>query len=67
MNQHFQGTVYGDKGYLSAISEELNQKGMKIICKERDNMKQKKKMTPEQKYYLKHRGLIESCFDEKFL
>lgn len=43
MNQHFQGTVYRDKGYLSAISEELNQKGMKIICKERKTGNKKSK------------------------
>lgn len=62
MADKFQGQLYGDKGYLTAIQQELEEKGMHLICKERKNMK-KKVMNPEQKYYLKHRGLIESCFD----
>lgn len=62
MANKFQGPLYGEKGYLTAIKEELEEKGMHLICKERKNMK-KRILSPEQKYYLKHRGLIESCFE----
>jgi len=61
------GFLYGDKGYLSSITEELKEKGLHLITKVRANMKNKKAekhtVLPEQKYYLKHRGLIETVFD----
>ena len=56
-SERFHGFLYGDKGYISAIKEELAENGMVLICKNRKNMK-KQPVTPEQKYYLKHRGLI---------
>lgn len=61
-SKRFQGFLYGDKGYISAIKEELADNGMVLIHKNRKNMKEQP-LTPEQKYYLKYRGLIESCFD----
>ena len=36
-------------------------RGLNLIMKLRENMKAKN-LTPQQKYYLKHRGLIESVF-----
>ena len=61
-SQRFQGFLYGDKGYISAIKAELAENGMILIHKNRKNMN-KQPLTPEQKYYLKYRGLIESAFD----
>ena len=55
--------LFGDKGYLSKIAASLKMKGLNLITKVRSNMKQKHDLTPPQKYYMKHRGLIESVFD----
>lgn len=55
--------LFGDKGYLSAIAASLKQRGLCLITKLRSNMKAKQKLSPEQKYYMKHRGLIETVFD----
>lgn len=57
-----QGFLFGDKGYISAIAADLKQKGLHLITKVRSNMK-KQNLQPKQKYYLKHRGLIETVFD----
>ncbi|MDX1372799.1 MAG: IS982 family transposase [Nitrososphaeraceae archaeon] len=56
------GFVYGDRGYLSKIREELKGNGLIIIPRLRNNMK-KEKRTAKQKYYLRKRGLIETVFD----
>lgn len=58
-----QGFLFGDKGYISSIAADLKTKGLHLITKLRKNMKQKQQLTPQQKYYMKHRGLIETVFD----
>ena len=55
--------LFGDKGYLSKIATSLKQRGLCLITKLRKNMKNKQMLSPEQKYYMKHRGLIETVFD----
>lgn len=60
--QKVQGFLFGDKGYLSKIAADLKTKGLHLITKLRKNMKPQQ-LTPEQKYYMKHRGLIETVFD----
>lgn len=57
-----QGFLFGDKGYISKIAASLKMKGLNLIAKVRDNMKPLK-LTPQQEYYMKHRGLIETVFD----
>ena len=54
--------LFGDKGYISKIAASLKQKGLNLIAKPRANIKPIK-LTPEQKYYMRHRGLIETVFD----
>jgi Transposase DDE domain len=56
------GFLYGDAGYISSIAKALKERGLELITKLRENMKPKD-LTPEQKYYLQHRGLIESVFN----
>ena len=55
--------LFGDKGYISKIAASLKMKGLNLITKLRSNMKPQQTLTPEQKYYMRHRGLIESVFD----
>ena len=57
------GFLYGDKGYITRIKNELKKNGTHLITKIRSNMKKKNILTDEQKYYLRHRGIIESVFD----
>ena len=57
-----QGFLYGDRGYLSKIAVSLKQRGLHLIPRLRKNMKQQP-LSPEQKYYMRHRGLIETVFD----
>lgn len=38
-------------------------KGLHLVTKLRKNMKKKQELGPEQKYYMRHRGLIETVFD----
>lgn len=54
--------VYADKGYISKIATQLQEKGLTLITKKRKNMTQPD-LTPKQKYYLKYRGIIETVFD----
>ena len=58
-----QGFLFADKGYISKIAASLKQKGLHLITRLRKNMKKVQKLTPEQKYYMRHRGLIETVFD----
>jgi len=60
--ENVQGFLFGDKGYLSKIAADLKTKGLHLITKLRKNMKVQQ-LTPEQKYFMKHRGLIETVFD----
>lgn len=59
---HLKGFLYGDKGYLTGLKSKFKERGLNLITKVRKNMK-KQYLTPEQKYYLKHRGIVESVFD----
>lgn len=60
--QKVRGFLFGDKGYLTKIAADLRTKGLHLITKLRKNMKPQQ-LTPQQKYYMKHRGLIETVFD----
>lgn len=62
LTAHLKGFLYGDKGYLTGLKIKFKERGLNLITKLRKNMK-KQLLTPEQKYYLKHRGIIESVFD----
>lgn len=59
---HLKGFLYGDKGYLTGLKLKLKERGLNLVTKLRKNMK-KQLLTPEQKYYLRHRGIVESVFD----
>ena len=61
LTERLKGFLYGDAGYISSIANSLKIRGLNLITKLRENMKAKD-LTPQQKYYLKHRGLIESVF-----
>lgn len=63
ISEKIQCTVFGDKGYLSKVIATLQQNGLNLIARLRSNMKKKLNLTPEQKYYMRHRGLIETVFD----
>ncbi len=63
MAEKFQGNLFGDKGYISKIKAASEACGLKIITKLKKNMKRKVPLTPEEFYYLSHRGLIETVFD----
>jgi hypothetical protein len=54
--------LFGDRGYISKIAASLRVKGLNLIAKPRNNMKPQP-LAPEHKYYMKHRGLIETVFD----
>jgi hypothetical protein len=62
LTAHLKGFLYGDKGYLTGLKKEFAERGLQLITKPRKNMK-KQKLAAEQKYYLKHRGIVESVFD----
>lgn len=62
LTAHLKGFLYGDKGYLTGLKSKFKERGLNLITKVRKNMK-KQYLTPEQKYYLKHRGIVESVFD----
>jgi hypothetical protein len=54
--------LYGDAGYISSIAKKFKERGLNLITKLRNNM-EPIELTPIQKHYLKHRGLIESVFN----
>lgn len=58
---NIRANLYGDKGYNSAISEELAEKGTYLIAKPKKNMK--KALTAEQKHFIRARAIIESVFE----
>jgi hypothetical protein len=62
ITQRLQGFLYGDAGYITSITKSLKDRELSLITKLRENMKPQE-LTPEQKHYLKHRGLIESVFN----
>lgn len=61
--QGVQGKVYGDKGYLAKIAQELENQGIQLITKLRKNMKRKRPLQEDERFFLRQRGLIESCFN----
>jgi hypothetical protein len=62
ITENFIGLLIGDKGYISSKKGELKNKGVQLVTKPRKNMKPIP-MTKSEKYYLRHRGLIETSND----
>ncbi len=58
----FKGKLYGDKGYITSLREELEEKGCRLITKIKKNMKPLK-LEADEKHFLKYRGIIETVFD----
>jgi len=56
------GKVFGDKGFIVKAKEKLQENGIQLITKVRNNMKNKL-LSLQDKFYLKKRGVIESVFD----
>ncbi len=63
LTARLKGFLLGDAGYISSITKELQERGLTLITKLRANMKPQQ-LTPEEKYYLGHRGLIETVFGQ---
>ena len=59
-----EGKVYGGKGYLSALKEELLGKGVDLMAKMRRNGKKDAIVHQKDAYYHRHRGLIELVFGQ---
>lgn len=62
LTERIEGFLYGDAGYISSIAQKLKQRGLELITKLRENMKPIE-LTPQQKHFLKFRGLIVSVFN----
>lgn len=62
ITENFFGLLIGDKGYITSINAELQEKKVNLVTKPRKNMKPTKH-TPRIEYYKKHRGLIETTND----
>jgi hypothetical protein len=62
--KEIEGKVYGDKGYLSVLKEELLDKGVDLMPKMRRNGKKDAIVHQKDAYYHRHRGLIESVFGQ---
>jgi len=60
--QRLQGFLYGDKGYLTALADKFKERGLELITKYRKTMGLKA-LSEKKKYYLQHRGLIQTVFD----
>lgn len=63
LTARLKGFLFGDAGYISSITSDLKERGLQLITKLRANMKPQQ-LTPEEKYYLGHRGLIETVFGQ---
>jgi len=61
--QDIEQTIYGDRGYLTKIIDELKARGNCLISKVKNKMKAPER-TPKESYYLQKRGLIETVFDQ---
>ena len=59
-----EGKVYGDKGYLSKLKEELLGKGVDLMARMRSNGKKYAIVHQKDAYYHRHRGLIETVFGQ---
>jgi len=62
LTSRLEGFLYGDAGYISSLKETLSAPGLVLITKLRETMKPQD-LLPEQRHYLRHRGLIESVFN----
>jgi len=63
MMQALQGLIFGDKGYISkALFSRLLEKGLKLITRNRKNMKEKPYSSLE-KQLLDKRGIIETVIN----
>jgi len=62
LTSHLKGFLLADAGYITSLKVNLQQRGLSLITKLRANSKPQP-LNPEQKYYLNHRGLIETVFD----
>lgn len=58
------GKVYGDKGYLSKLKEELLSREVDLMPKMRRNGKKDAIVHQKDAYYHRHRGLVESVFGQ---
>lgn len=62
--QHLDGLVFGDKGYIGKkLFDELFKNGLKLITRQRKNMKEKLAISDFEKQLLNQRNLIETVFD----
>ena len=61
LTSRLEGFLYGDAGYITSLKDTLSARGLELVTKLRTNMKPQS-LTPEQRHYLRHRGLIESVF-----
>jgi Transposase DDE domain len=59
ITENFVGLLIGDKGYISAINDELLKREVNLVAKPHKNMKPLKHI-PQVEYYMKHRGLVET-------
>ncbi len=63
LTAHLQGFLFADAGYINSIARDLKERGLNLITKLRKNMKPQD-LTPQEKHYLRHRGLSENVFDQ---
>jgi hypothetical protein len=61
LTSRLEGFLYGDAGYITSLRDTLWARGLELVTKLRANMKPQS-LTPQQRHYLRHRGLIESVF-----
>jgi hypothetical protein len=62
LTQRLKGFLYGDKGYLTQLADKLKARGLEIITRYRKKMGLQA-LSYQKRYYLQHRGLIETVFD----
>lgn len=62
LTSRLEGFLYGDAGYISSLKETFSARNLHLVTKLRENMKPVD-LLPEQRHYLRHRGLIESVFN----
>lgn len=60
--KNIKGKVFGDRGYLTKIFDELYEQGIRLITKIKRNMKTAL-VTLEDKFFLNKRGVVESVID----
>lgn len=62
LTSRLKGFLYGDKGYLTKLAAQFQERGLEIITKYRKNMGLQP-LSAKKQYLLKQRGLIETVFD----